>query len=264
MHTCTRAYNFPITNSSFSDCIHSCSILAYTHLITIIIVLFRILSCSISFKIPLIVPRDSEYSVDIMNTETILHFAEEEIVIAWNNVSFYPPEFNVLSDELDAEVTLQQVNPVDGSTSVIKKWMLPNSGKAALIIPNLLDYTDSAIPAEIVIHARQKSSRKRNIVVGLVRSALYTSIRYVAASAALRIACEAWSSTQGATGNDILDRVNPYPCPPRLDQITRDNSGFQEDFVPSGKLPTTFFDSAWRNFFHPESAVCYRQSVGFE
>jgi hypothetical protein len=209
-------------------------------------------------------PRDSEYSVDIMNTETILHFAEEEIVIAWSNVSFYPPEFNVLSDELDAEVILQQVNPVDGSTSVIKKWMLPNTGKAALIIPNLSDYTNSAIPAEIVVNARPKTSRKRNIVVSLVRSALYTAIRYVASSAALRIACEAWSSTQGAIGNDILDRVDPYPCPSRLDQITRDNSGFQEDFVPSDKLPTTFFDSAWRNFFHPGSAVCYRQSVGFD
>ena len=207
--------------------------------------------------------RDNEYSVDIMNNETILHFSEEEIVVVWNNMSFYPPEFNIMSDEINAEVILQQVNPADGTTSVIKKWMLPNTGKATLTIPNLSDYTNSAIPAEIVIHARQKASRKRNFAVGLVGSVLYAGLRYLATNAALRIACEAWSSTQGTTGNDLLDRVEPYPCPPRLDQITRDNSGFQKDFVPSDKISTTFFDSAWRNFFHPGSAVCYRQSVGF-
>ena len=129
----------------------------------------------------------------------------------------------------------------------------PNTGKASLNIPTLTtDEEDPAIPAVVEIGARQKTGRKRN-AIPLVRSVIRGGLLYLAGSAALRGACELWSSTQGNIGNEILDRLSDYPCPPTLRQVMSDDSGFAEDRAS--------FLSA---FFHPGSAVCYRQNLGFQ
>ena len=127
----------------------------------------------------------------------------------------------------------------------------PNTGEASLNIPTLTtDEENPAIPAVVEIRAKQRTDRKRN-AIQLVRSVIRGGLLYLAGSAALRGACELWSLTQGNIGNEILDRLSDYPCPPTLSQV--DENTFAED-------KASFLSS----IFHPGSAICYRQNLGFQ
>ena len=192
------------------------------------------------------------YFVNADNTDTLLYFTEDRITVAWNNESFYPPEFNVGSEDLDIEIKLYQLNLPDGTTSAIKTMTAPNTGKASLEIPTLTtDEGNPAIPVVVEIGAKLNTDRKRN-AIRLVKSVIQGGVLYVAGSAVFRGACELWSRTQGNIGNEILDRVSDNPCPPTLRQVSADGR-----FV---KDKASFLSS----FFHPGSAVCYRQNLGFQ
>ena len=128
----------------------------------------------------------------------------------------------------------------------------PNTGKASLEIPTLsTDGENPVIPAVVEIGAKEKSDRKRKIAAPLVRSVIRAGRLYLALSAAFRGACELWSLTQGNIGKEILDRLSDYPCPPMLSQV--DKNTFAKDSA-----------SFLSPIFHPGSAICYRQNLGFQ
>ena len=78
--------------------------------------------------------------------------------------------------------------------------------------------------------------------------------------------CQEWANSQSdEIAATILDRVaSVYPCPPTLSRVQAPNSGFKPDSIDSQIWPIPHFNTLLKDFFHPNTHSCYRQSGGFE
>ena len=78
--------------------------------------------------------------------------------------------------------------------------------------------------------------------------------------------CQNWVNSQRpGIGEEVLDLVSRfYPCPPTLNRAQAPNSGFETDLKDSQIWPLNDFNDWQRNFFHPNTFMCFRQSGGFE
>lgn len=199
---------------------------------------------------------ESNYSV---NMQSLLYTSDENITVTWDNSSFYPPEISITSDSIIVEIALLKFS-ADGSTTLIETWIVNNTGEETLEIPDLSEHTSTQNPvllSEIVLNAKLRLSRKRRVNSRVISVAKKFAKSYIISSALFRLGCELWSATQGDQGKEILDRLRDYPCPPTLNQIKQDNSGFKEESIP-------YIGEIYRSYFHPGNVACYRQSRGLE
>lgn len=140
-----------------------------------------------------------------------------------------------------------------------------NTGMVNITIPDLTDVVNKTIvPVSIQAEASYEISDGEGSSF-LINFELWTGKMYLRHLINTRSQCEAWSARQPRDlGITILNRVSRiYPCPPTLNRVMRQNSGFEEDFLPSLILQTETFDRLHRIFFHPGSIACYRQRGGF-
>ena len=131
----------------------------------------------------------------------------------------------------------------------------------------------SASTSAMAMSKRQTAS---NVLRKLGRFALRTlknsPVRYLrklARQAAQRFLCEKWGLLQPENiGQEILDRLPP--CPPTSAGARAPNSGFREERLSSSIrvvgqvqkfLDTTIIDDKFREFFHPRTSSCFRQTV---
>lgn len=161
---------------------------------------------------------------------------------------------------------------------------LPNSGMARVTIPDLPtveNFEDALGPViiEVAVSSSSVTEKKRGLFSDILsrigrfglRILKQTPMRIVKRlirQAAQRLACETWSLTQsGNIGQQINSRLQPCPC--NVEQVER-HSDFREEKLSSivkviGQVQdyfdTTIVDDAFRHYFHPGAASCYRQSV---
>ena len=163
---------------------------------------------------------------------------------------------------------------------------LTNTGEAEVTIPDIPDlenYESSVNPAVIevgVSTASMTDTRKRSLFSNILNKIGRLGLRIIKQTpmriikkfirqTAQRAACEAWALLQDDNvGEQINSRLPPCPC--TAERARAPNSGFEEEKLSSvvkvvGKvqnfLGTTIADDAFRNFFHPGAANCYRQRV---
>ena len=210
-----------------------------------------------------IVPFDRAYAVETQS-ESLLVEAHETIGINWPQQLLLPPITAMIPGGLRIDIKLYKItsSPNAETTREPLATLSPdfvNPGTATITIPDLSNMINATVcPVVIKVEATKTLVN--------YTSALWTGMKYLITSTNNRPLCEEWSARQpSGEGNNILDRVaREYPCPPTISRVRIDNSGFEEDYKPSQLLPPSMLDSIPREFFHPGSSACYRQSSGFE
>ena len=165
----------------------------------------------------------------------------------------------------------------------------PNNGEARVTIPELplvQSFDDALAPAvvEVGVSSASMTDTKRSLFSNILsrigqfglRILKQTPMRIVrkvirrfSRQSAQREACETWSRMQANNiGNQINDRLPPCPC--TAEHARTPNSGFKEERLSSivkvvdqvqDFFDTTIVDDAFRNYFHPGAASCFRQRV---
>ena len=211
-----------------------------------------------------------------IQSESLFVEAHESFRVQWPRQLLIPFTDSINPDNLLIDIKLSEIISSTKTESTRELATLasnlPNTGEANVTIPDLSNMVNATIcPVAIQVEAKHNLTKKGAIPALVIRLALWAGKKYLINQAKKvkkgirnRIFCEIWSATQpSGIGDTILNRVScENPCPPTLSRI--ENSGFEEDFKPSQLVPTTFFDNTWREFFHPGSITCYRQSSGFE
>ena len=205
------------------------------------------------------------------------------VKVYWSPQSIFPLA-NV--DSYTVDITLREL---DVHTS---KWKtlatlasdLPNNGDAEITIPELPtvdSYKDPVSPVvvEVGVSSASMADTKRSIAtnilsrVGLfgLRVLKQASMRFlkrlILINAAQRLACEAWALAEPDNiGQQTNSRLPSCPC--TADRAEVPSSGFEEEKLSSlvkvvGEVQdffnTNIIDDAFRHFFHPGAASCYRQ-----
>ena len=152
-----------------------------------------------------------------------------------------------------------------------------NSGRRDVTIPTIFDnvsggrmQTDAypvAIHVTVASTAPEFLSKRqtnttllRKLIRFGLRINIWTGIAYYIATTLSERYCNEWSRRQPPDiGNSINRRLPPCPC--TEDQARSPNSGFQEERLSSYIYDVTIFDDLWRNFFHPGTASCFRQTT---
>lgn len=226
------------------------------------------------------------YEVYIANNDLVLS-SETIVRVQWSPHSIFPMEApgNYLVD-----IDLLEMNMTTGAWKKLASLErdLPNTGVANVRIPNIQeeDTLEGAISPVIIQVALSASSTnetrlaKRGIVSSLlgklgrfalrtIKNAPMRFLKKLARQAVQRVLCEAWSFLQPPNiGQEILNRLPP--CPRRVRDAEAQNSGFKEEKISSlipviGSVQdyfgTTLVDDAFRQYFHPNTASCFRQRV---
>ena len=220
------------------------------------------------------VPFERARAVDIQS-ESLFVEAHESFRVSWPQQLLLPTTDSINPGSLLVDVKLYEVISSTKAESTRELATLasnlPNTGEANITIPDLSSMVNATIcPVGIQVEAKYTPTtigKKRAVLpIRIVRWAVWAGKRYLRLQIKNRELCEKWSAKQPiGVGDDILERISrEYPCPPTLNRVRVENSGFEEDFKPSQLVPTKFFDNAWKEFFHPGSIACYRQSSGFE
>ena len=213
------------------------------------------------------------------------------VTVYWSQQTIFPiadPE----SYRVDITMREFDTNTGEWNTLATLASDLPNNGEAKITIPVLPAveiFEDSIKPVviEVGISSTSMTDTNRGVfssvlskvgqfglhilkqspmrilrrIVGLVPGILR--------NIGLRPACEEWARTQPDNiGAEINNRLPPCPC--TEDRARAPNSGFREERLSSiikviGRVQdyfeTTIIDDAFRNFFHPRTASCFRQRV---
>ena len=134
-----------------------------------------------------------------------------------------------------------------------------------MLIPNINNMLSEGIyPVTINVEVKSPSQ-----AIPQYKFLQWTGEMYLAVTSTDRYfhnKCQEWANSQSDEETAaILDRVaSVYPCPPTLSRIQAPNSGFEIDMKDSLIESTMYFNNLQRDFFHPKTSVCYRQSGGFK
>ena len=190
--------------------------------------------------------------------------------ITWPHNFLLSPTVVIDTNNILVDIKLYEVDTTNDTVSPSREIAtlasnLFNTGMTNITIPDLTDTVNQTIvPVSIQAEATYEISDGGGSTFS-ISFGLWTGKMYLRRTMNTRSQCEAWSATQPRDlGMTILNRVTRIsPCPPTLNRVMSQNSGFEEDFLPSQILQTEAFDRIYRDFFHPGSNACYRQRGGF-
>lgn len=213
------------------------------------------------------------------------------VKVYWSPQAILPVES---PESYSVDIHLMELNLATGKWEhlVTLGTDLTNNGSAEVRISEIetieigavenLDSSASPVVVQVSVSlassamATSKRQTASNVLRKLGRFALRTlknsPVRYLrklARQAAQRVLCETWSALQPANiGQEILDRLPP--CPRTSVGARAPNSGFREERL-SSSIPvvgqvqnffdTTIIDDKFREFFHPRTSSCFRQTV---
>ena len=209
------------------------------------------------------------------------------INIYWSPQSIFPPVVDDISFTVDITLRVLDIDSGEWKTLAMLASDLPNSGEAQVTIPNIpelegFDNSLSPVVVEVGISTTSMTTtRKRGLFSNILqkvgrfglRILKQTPMRLIKRAirqVAQRLACEAWAEL--IEDEDIGEQINNRlpPCPCTAERARAPNSGFNEEKLSSivkviGRIQdyigTTIADDAFREYFHPGSASCYRQRV---
>ena len=217
-----------------------------------------------------------------------LYLSNTEVNVQWSPESIFPME---PPNSYAVDIDLLELSIETGTWTRLTTLGtdLPNNGVATVRIPsiqtedNRFESAISSIVIQVSLSANSTNEGrliKRGIFSSLLRRlgqfGLATSrnspmrfLRNLPSPVDQRNFCELWSALQPPNiGQTILNRLPP--CPRRARDARRPNSGFTEERFSShipivgtiqNYLGTTLVDDAFRTFFHPDTASCFRQRV---
>ena len=170
---------------------------------------------------------------DLMTSRTLLK-------LHWSPKNVLP---NEPADSYTVDIILHEYN------YTTQEWVLTNiatgvsnTGYIEVIVPDFVfpkGYNTSVLSAIIEI-------RKSKLFSGSQNCFLSELLTYM-----LQGCCEAWGSFQSReSAEQILASLPPCPC--TVSEIRKQKSVFEEE--------TGFGAEFFRNFFHPGSSSCFRQS----
>ena len=217
-----------------------------------------------------------------------LFLSNTEVDVQWSPESIFPMEY---PGSYEVDINLLELSIETGTWTRLATLGtdLPNSGVATVRIPsiqtedNRFESAISSIVIQVSLSANSTNEGrliKRGIFSSLLRRlgqfGLATSrnspmrfLRNLPSPVDQRNFCELWSAVQPPNiGQEILNRLPP--CPRRVRDARRPNSGFTEERFSShipiigtiqNYLGTTLVDDAFRTYFHPDTASCFRPRV---
>ena len=231
----------------------------------------------------LTVPFQRAFEANVISEEPVFENGST-VSVYWSPQSIFP-----LLDQRSytIDITLREfdMKSKEWKTLATLASDLPNNGEARVTIPELpvvVNYEDALTPAvvEVGVSSASMTDTKRslfsNILPRIGRFGLrilkltpMLVIKKLITQAAQRVACETWSHTQADNiGKQINHRLPPCPC--TAEHASTQNSGFMEERLSSivkvvdqvqDFFDTTIVDDAFRNYFHPGAASCFRQRV---
>ena len=218
------------------------------------------------------------FEVYIANTDLILS-SDTMVQVQWSPESIFPME---APDNYNVDIELLEMDIESGSWRKMATLGadLPNNGIANVQIPTIQEENtsiESSISPVIIQVALSDSSTGRRAPTTLlerlgrfaqktIRNSPMRFLKKLARQAAQRALCELWCALQPPNiGEEILNRLPP--CPTRIRDARAPNSGFTEERLSShipiniGNYLSSLVDDAYRQFFHPNTASCFRQRV---
>ena len=223
----------------------------------------------------------------VVESEEPVFESGARVTVFWSPLSIFP-----LVDKdsymVDITVRVQDISTGEWKTLATLASDLPNGGEAGVTIPDIpeleaFENTLNPVVIEVGVSAASMvaGTRKRGILsdvlqkigrlgLRIIKQMPMRIIKKTIRQAAQRLACEAWAGfiEDENIGQEINNRLPPCPC--TADRAALPNSGFREEKLSSvvkvvGQVQdffgTTIADDAFRNYFHPGAASCYRQKV---
>ena len=194
--------------------------------------------------------------IEFNSKDDLLYISNDSIEITWDQHSLLPQALVENQDVIvTVDIHLAEINAKTGRTQTIRNLAsnIVNSGQHSAVIP--LVYEDVlAAAVQITIANVQSRDPLRSLVSHLEN--VYNQIKlhlahwskeiYLSGSNVLQDQCERWYRTESEEIRaDILQRLPA--CPPTESRIM--NIFVKEDY-----------GDTFREFFHPGTSSCYRQS----
>ena len=206
------------------------------------------------------------------------------VKVYWSPQSIFPL---VHRNNYTVDITLRELDMNTGEWSILATLAsnLVNDGEAEVTIPELPtveNYEDSVSPVVVEVGVSSTSTtdtKKRGLLsniltkigrfgLRIIKQTPMRIVKKLIRQAAQRVACETWALTQDDDiGEQINNRLEACPC--TADRAGT-NNGFKEEKLSSivrvidqvqDYFGTTIADDAFRNYFHPGAARCFRQRV---
>ena len=218
---------------------------------------------------------DRAHAVDF-NPPSLLLGPSTTLTVTWDPQMLLPLQ-DPASYRVDIGLYQLNLNTGEGVELSSLASNVENSGRRDVTIPTIFDnlsggrmQTDAypvAIHVTVASTAPEFLSKRqtdttllRKLIRFGLRINVWTGIAYYIATTLSERYCNEWSRRQPLDiGNSINRRLPPCPC--TEDQARSPNSGFQEERLSSYIYDVTIFDDLWRNFFHPGTASCFRQTT---
>ena len=209
-----------------------------------------------------------------MDTDSLLVKAGQDVRVLWPRQFFVPPISSIplLNSIVDVKLYERNVSSdtVEPRELVSLARNIPNSGELSVQIPDIGNMVDGGVyPVTIGVEIRSLPQAPNLPPTPQYKFTQWMGDAYLAISSTdryFRDKCQEWANSQpDEIAAAILDRVaSVYPCPPTLSRVQAPNSGFKPDSIDSQIWPIPHFNTLLKDFFHPNTHSCYRQSGGFE
>ena len=201
--------------------------------------------------------------MDVLNDD-FLFSSGDNLHLSWDVESIFPL---LDSSTYSVDVLLYEydVNSENWKELSVLTTNIANSGEADVVLGSYSISAD-AVPIALqvlVTHSISTTDLHQSLITANLRAGKWTAQFYYSQQQLdFRgfILCGAWYSLEPADiGEQLLDRVPP--CPPTQTQANLPNSGVEPESYLSF-FGNTLYRSQWMNFFHPHTAICYKQQIG--
>ena len=216
------------------------------------------------------VPFERSSVVDI-ETDSLLLRAGRVARLRWPRELLLPSLESVDTDNGVVNIRIYERN-MSSETEPFRELAtlapnIPNTGQIDVVIPDLSNIVSESIcPVSINVEIKSLPQSPNSPPKPQYKFSQWMGEAFLAVDTLFHDKCQEWVNSQPpGIGEEILNRVSTfYPCPPTLNRVQAPNSGFETDLKGSQIWPTNYFNNLQRNFFHPNTFKCYRQSGGFE
>ena len=192
--------------------------------------------------------------------DKLLFYAQDTIDLTWSEDFFENSQlFNAITDPVKIQIKLH-IFYLSNDVVILERVAdltntdRDNTAPTDVTLPNMISHS-----SDQVVYAAKISIEAVNMFYNGASGTVtqWTDIIWIVpvdkpssiSSDRLWSACQQWEAVESSSiGQQLLQRVRDFPCPPRINQATAINSGLIED--GNTKLI---------NFFHPGGLRCFHQ-----
>ena len=196
---------------------------------------------------------DDASSVEV---NSLLYMSNERLEMTWDHRSLLPEALAQRDMNILVNIDLVEIDIDNGSTQTIVRLAnnVTNDGEYQARIPSEYNGVSAAVVRITIADVQFESPANSTVDYMQIfysqtngQLAHWSRVFYVSGSNVLQHRCKEWYDGQpDRIGDEILQRLPA--CPPTESRMT--NAFIKEDYGDS-----------FREFFHPNTANCYRQRV---